>query len=79
MTRDEAYAMIKQALENTSQGMSAKVSEDIHLVEAGVLDSLESMNFIFELEQLNGARIDAIDETFDDFRVSRLMDILVAG
>lgn len=79
MTRDEALAMIKQALEKTSPGISVNVSEGTHLVDDKILDSLEVMNFLFELEQLRGSQIEAIDETFDDFRVSRLIEILTAA
>lgn len=79
MTRNEALSMIKQALEKTTPGISAGVGEDTHLTGDKILDSLEIMNFLFELEQLNGSRLEAIDETFDDFRVSRLIEILTAN
>lgn len=75
MTTD-AYASIIQALEKTSPGLSGKVSMDTHLVNDGIVDSLDSMSFLFELEQILGKKLDEIDETFDDFRVSRLVEII---
>jgi len=76
MTEEQALAMIKAALEKTTPGLSGKVTPDVHLIKDKVIDSLDSMNFLFELEQLNGGSLDAIDETFDDFRVVRLIEIL---
>ncbi|MEZ5662079.1 MAG: hypothetical protein R3E94_00935 [Burkholderiaceae bacterium] len=76
MTDDQALAMIKAALEKTTPGLSAKVTPDVHLIKDKIIDSLDSMNFLFELEQLHGGQLEAIDETFDDFRVIRLIQIL---
>ena len=76
MTRDQAFSMIQQALERTADGLSGKVGHDTHLTEDKIIDSLDSMNFLFELEQLHGSKIEEIDETFNDFRVSRLIEIL---
>ena len=81
MTRNEAYTMIQKALESIEEGICQKfeLNENTHLVKSGVLDSLEIMNFIFELEQLHGNQLTSIDETFDDYRISRLIDILLGN
>lgn len=76
MNKDEALELIKKALEATSEGSSAEVTMDTHLTEDDVLDSLDAMNMLFELEQLFGKKLEAIDETFEDFRVATLVDIL---
>jgi acyl carrier protein len=76
MTEEQALTMIKAALEKTTPGLSAKVTPEVHLIKDKVIDSLDSMNFLFELEQLHGGQLDAIDEMFDDFRVTRLIEIL---
>ena len=76
MTEAQAFAMIQAALENTAKGLSSKVSMETHLTEDKVIDSLDSMNFLFELEGMVGHKLEAIDETFDDFRVRRLVEIL---
>lgn len=79
MTEDEAFDLIRQALEKTGAGLGARAQAGSHLIEDGILDSLDSMNFLFELEQLRGKRFDEIDETFNDFRVSRLIEIVRAS
>ncbi len=79
MTEQDAFEMIVKSLEKTSPGISKGVGRETHLLKDGVIDSLESMNFLFELEQLNGNRLVEIDESFDDFRVVRLIEILVAA
>lgn len=79
MTREEAFSMIRKALDATSPKASEKVSETTDLIGEGILDSLDSMNFLFELETLHGARLAAIDESFNDFRVTVLIDILMDG
>lgn len=76
MTHDEALSLIKDALEKTKAGVADKITPDVDLIKDKIIDSLDSMNFLFELEQLHGSQLDAIDETFDDFRVSRLIEIL---
>jgi acyl carrier protein len=77
MTRAEAYGLIREALEEVSPAAAAKLSEECHLVKDGLVDSLDGMNFLFELEQRLDFKLKAIDEDFDDFRVSRLIDIVV--
>ncbi len=79
MTEQDAFEMILKSLEKTNPGISKGVSKETHLLKDGVIDSLESMNFLFELEQLNGSQLAEIDESFDDFRVTRLIEILVAA
>ena len=76
MTPEAALDMIKASLDATLPGKSSGITLETELIKDGILDSLDSMNFLFELEGLNGAKLEAIDETFDDFRVSRLVDIL---
>jgi acyl carrier protein len=79
MTDGEAFAMITEALEKTGTGLSAKVTRETHLTDDKIIDSLDSMNFLFELETIVGKKLTAIDETFDDFRVERLIEILRAA
>jgi acyl carrier protein len=79
LTDEQALELIRAALEKTKPGLGAKADVNTHLIKDKVIDSLDSMNFLFELEELHGAQLDAIDETFDDFRVSRLIEILKAA
>ena len=77
MTREEALAAITKALTETVGSVDGEVTEDTDLVADGMLDSLDSMTFLFELENGLGAKLEAIDETYEDFRVGALVDIVV--
>ncbi len=79
MSEEEAFSLIQQALDKTGAGLAGKVDMSSHLVNDGIVDSLDSMNFLFELEQLTGKRLEEIDEKFNDFRVSRLIEIMRAS
>jgi acyl carrier protein len=76
MTDEKAFEMILQALEKACPGASKKATLESHLTEEKIIDSLDSMSFLFELEQMYGSHLDEITETFNDFRVSRLIEIL---
>ena len=77
MTRDEALAAVTKALAATVGDVTGTITEDTNLVDDGILDSLYSMTFLFELENDLGSKLEAIDETYDDFRVGSLVDIVV--
>lgn len=77
MTRDEALERIKKALDTTVGDNAGDITEATDLVGDGMLDSLDSMTFLFELEQDLGTKLEAIDETYEDFRVSAIVDIVV--
>ena len=77
MTRDEALAVITKALIATVGSVDGDLAEDTNLVDDGLLDSLDSMTFLFELENDLGSKLEAIDENYDDFRVGALVDIVV--
>lgn len=79
MTREDALAAIRKALTATVGDVEGEITEDTNLVEDGMLDSLDSMTFLFELENDLGRKLEAIDETYDDFRVGALVDIVVAA
>jgi acyl carrier protein len=78
-TRDAAFDKIKEALDLTSPGLSQKVTMETHLVEEDILDSLDLMNFMFELEELHGSKIEEISETFDDYRVATLVGFMASA
>jgi acyl carrier protein len=77
MTREEALAAITKALTATVGSVDGDVTEDTNLVDDGMLDSLDSMTFLFELENDLNTKLEAIDETYDDFRVGSIVDIVV--
>ena len=77
MTREEALTAITKALTTTVGDVDGTIGEGTNLVDEGMLDSLDSMTFLFELENDLGSKLEAIDETYDDFRVGALVDIVV--
>jgi len=77
MTREEALAAITKALTETVGSVDGDITEDTDLVGDGLLDSLDSMTFLFELENDLGRKLEAIDESYDDFRVGAIVDIVV--
>ncbi len=79
MTREEALTAITKALTTTVGDVDGTIGEDTNLVEEGMLDSLDSMTFLFELENDLGLKLEAIDETYEDFRVGSIVDIVVAA
>ena len=79
MTREDALAAITKALTTTVGDAVGPIGEDTNLVVDGMLDSLDSMTFLFELENDLGMKLGAIDETYEDFRVGALVDIVVAA
>jgi len=75
MTNDEAFELIKQALDEVSEGASESLTMDTHLLEDDILDSLDAMSFMFELEKLLGKSL-AVDEEFSDFKITTLIDLM---
>jgi acyl carrier protein len=76
MTQDEALAMIRDALNTVVDGAGDDITMETDLVADEVVDSLDLMNFLFELEQMRGAKIEQIDESFDDYRIATLVGFL---
>lgn len=78
MTDDEALGLVRDALDKTVPGAGTKVDMSTDLVADGILDSLDVMNFLFEVEQTLGHRLTAIAEDHTDFRVSTLVALIRA-
>ncbi|MBM7069031.1 hypothetical protein [Actibacterium sp. 188UL27-1] len=74
-----AFKNVKTALDIASPGASDKVTMDSHLVDDGVLDSLDLMTFMFELEDVHGSKLEQVTETFDDYRVKTIVGFMVAA
>ena len=79
MTNDEALQYIKKAVEDVLPGASESIDASTDLKGDDILDSLDLMNFLFELETAVGGKISAIDESYDDFRVGQLIKLLIAN
>lgn len=76
MTEAEALNMVKEALNTVTPGIGDNVTAETDLKGEEILDSLDLMNFMFELEHLNGSSIEEVTETFDDYRVATLIGFL---
>lgn len=76
MTDEQAFEMVKKAVNSVTPGAGDDITMETHLTEDDVLDSLDSMTFLFELEALNGGPFEDIVDTFDDYRVSSLVAII---
>ena len=77
MIQEEALNAIKKALNSTQAEYSDEsITLDTNLIEEGILDSLDAMSFLFELENIIDKKITEIDEEFEDFRVSKFVEIL---
>ena len=76
MTDEQAFTMIKEAVNAVSPGAGDKITKDTHLTEDDVLDSLDSMTFLFELETLNGKPFEDVVDTFDDYRVQTIIGLI---
>jgi acyl carrier protein len=76
MTEDEALALVRDALDATVPGAGAKADMSSDLVGDEILDSLDVMNFLFEVEQTLGRRLTSIAEDHTDFRVATLVALI---
>lgn len=76
MTQDEALDLIRKAANEVTEGAGDPLTTDTHLLEDEVFDSLDLMNFMFELEELYGQKIEEVTEDFTDFRVAALIGFM---
>lgn len=77
MTQEQALELIKQALlKAVPKAPVQALQPHTHLIKEGVIDSLDSMAFLYELEALCGGSLPEITEEFSDFRVQTLVEIV---
>lgn len=80
MTEQNAFALVQQALERTLDE-PVEITLQTDLVEDEVVDSLDSMTFLLELEQLSGKEFpedgDLVDQGF--YKVENLVRYLTAA
>jgi acyl carrier protein len=77
MTNDQAFELIKKALlKAVPKTKSYDLQFQDNLIKDGIIDSLDSMAFLYELEALCQGPLEAIDHHFNDFRVQRLVEIV---
>lgn len=63
MTNEEAFEKVNEALQKATNG-SATAESGKHLIEDNILDSLDTIAFLFELEEVTSIKIPevAVDE-----------------
>jgi acyl carrier protein len=71
----EIFEVLVASLHKVAPRKARELNIETHLVDDGVLDSLDVMSFLFEFEQRLGYKLAIIDEEFSDFRVRRLVEI----
>ena len=77
MNAKESFNLIKKALFAAEVNIDDNsLDEDTDLIEEGILDSLDAMTFLFHLEKEVNQKISEIDDEFDDFKISTLVQIL---
>ena len=76
MQESTAIKLIQDAINRVTPGRGDQISLENDLIRDKILDSLEIMNFLFELENILGENIDEIDETYNDFRIDSLVKII---
>jgi|TARA_B100001093_G_scaffold279040_1_gene266694 acyl carrier protein len=75
-SHDKALEIIKSALDNVQDGLSEKVTAKSDLTKDSILDSLDAMNFLFELQTLLNSSLPEIGDGFSDYRMSTLIEIV---
>ena len=79
MSREDALALIQTALTSVCPDFEGQITEATDLVEEDIIDSLDSMNLLFEIEDKLGKKLTSIDEDYNDFGVGALIDIITAA
>jgi len=79
MTEPDAYQLIVAALTKVAPRKAPMVTQETDLLANDILDSLDVMNFLFEVEQRLGKKLTAIDETYNDFRIQSLIKVICAA
>ena len=77
MNQEEIFSIIKSALIKTKGIGVINISLDTHLIDDGIIDSLDSMVFVHHLETMLGKSIEEIDEEFSNFQVANIVEILL--
>lgn len=78
MNRTEALELILASITKATKTEHTGIDESTDLIEEGIIDSLDSMTILFEIEDGGKIKLD-IDEDYEDFKISSLIDLVVAA
>jgi len=77
MNSVEAINLVRDALSTATGKKSVEVNKDLHLVDSGMLDSLDASVFLLELEKASGRKItDQEVESHNLYQVSNMVEWL---
>ena len=79
MSREDALALIQTALSSVCPDYDGQITESSDLVGEDIIDSLDSMNLLFEIEDKFGRKFPALDEDYNNFIVGALIDVIAAA
>lgn len=68
--------IIKECINLVKPGLENDITLDSDLIKDQILDSLEAINFLFELENNFSDKINKIDDDFSDFSVRALIKLI---
>ena len=73
----EHYDILHACLTKCLRADPGEIDPSANLLDSGILDSLDSMQFIFEVEKTSGKRLGVDDDlTADKFTFATLSEIL---
>ena len=73
---DKKIEVIKDCINIVKPGYGNNITIDSDLIKDQILDSLEAINFLFELENNFPEKINKIDDDFSDFTVKALIELI---
>ncbi len=76
MSRETLLQTVIESVLAVNEDFDGTITEDTDLVSDKILDSLDSMNFLFELEKRLDRQIEGINEDYDDFRVASILNLI---
>jgi acyl carrier protein len=76
MSRETLLQIVIESVLAVNEDHDGTITEDTDLVGDKILDSLDSMNFLFELEKRLDRQIEGINEDYDDFRVASILNLI---
>lgn len=79
MNQQEAFDIVKKCVAIVCPHFKGELTLEADLMGEKILDSLDSMSFLFELETALGKNIPEIDEEFEDFRVVKIVELIMAN
>jgi len=76
MTKEQ-YELLHTTLKDVIKTDPGEIGADVNLIEVGILDSLDAMNFLFQLQKKSNASFGDIEDfDFDSLSFGHLATVL---